>query len=650
MKKLLFTFLAALCCTVAAFANGININGIYYILDTANKTAEVTYTGEYSTQSDYAGSISIPSTVNFEDNNYTVTSIGKYAFFKCLNLTSVAIPESVTSIGKYAFYYCLNLTSVAIPESVTSIGENAFESCQSLTSVTIPEGIVSIEDYTFESCESLTSVTIPESVKSIGRRAFHSCYNLTSIIIPSAVTNIGDLSFARYKSLTQMMFNGDAPKNLENLSNLEQEGAPYDEVHGVINYLDDPEPYPVIVVCDEYKDNYTYFSNHGHKITLLSDFKKELESEITNAQNKVNDFTEQEITTINSCITAISSATTPGVAFTKKEITLSIIKLHVVRNDAITELNDLVKDMVGVDISSYTTAINGATSTDQVDELVKQAKTEINGMTFATIGTLMYKLDKDNDAYTYGNSVTINDKDFYQSGNDFTVTGSITYNRTFNNTNWQPLYVPFAISYDEWKGNFDVAAINNFHEYTDADGKTVKTELEIRMVKSGTLKPNHPYLIKAHDAAAEPQEINLTTKEISKSDNKSYSCSSMESQYTFTGTYQEMNKLKTNDYIFMSGGKLCKAEDDEVKLSAQRWYLKITSLGSQVDGGNTSDVKAMEFDIKLLDDEPTGIDEITVTRTPLTDDSETIYNLNGMRVNEGYKGIVIKNGKKYVVK
>ena len=251
--------------------------------------------------------------------------------------------------------------------------------------------------------------------------------------------------------------------------------------------------------------------------------------------------------------------------------------------------------------------------------------------------------------YMFDDNLIFPDKAAYQCEYDFTVYGSITYNRTFNNTNWQPLYVPFAISYSDWSDGFDVAAINNFHEYTDEKGQTIKTELEIRMVKSGTLKPNHPYLIKAHDAP-EPLQIELITKEICKSDEKSYSCSSMESQYTFTGTYQEMNKLKANDYIFMSGGKLCKAEDDEVKLSAQRWYLKITSLGSQVDGGSTSYAKAKEFDIKLLDDEATGIDEITVTRTPLHSSSDAVYNLNGMRVNDSYKGIVIKNGKKVLQK
>ena len=34
----------------------------------------------------------------------------------------VTIPDCVTSIGNYAFYYCLGLTSVTIPDSVTSTG------------------------------------------------------------------------------------------------------------------------------------------------------------------------------------------------------------------------------------------------------------------------------------------------------------------------------------------------------------------------------------------------------------------------------------------------------------------------------------------------------------------------------------------------
>ena len=248
--------------------------------------------------------------------------------------------------------------------------------------------------------------------------------------------------------------------------------------------------------------------------------------------------------------------------------------------------------------------------------------------------------------YMFDDNLIFPDKAAYQCEYSFTPKALI-YSRTFTNKNWQPLYVPFAMEYDDWIYDFEVAAINNFHEYTDDMGQTVKTELEVRLVKSGKLKPNHPYLIRAKMADNyNPQEINLSTKELCKSEENSIVCSSVERKYTFTGTYQDVTGMKTKDYIFLSGGKLCRATDDNVKLSAQRWYLSIESLGSQVDGGNTSYAKPMEFDIKLLDDEATGIDEITVTRTPLKNSVEAIYNLNGMRVSDNYKGIVIKNGKK----
>lgn len=64
-----------------------------------------------------------------------VTSIGKNAFFRCEELTSVTIPGSVTSIGDGAFFLCTDLTSVTIPESVTYIGKNAFYGCTKLISV-----------------------------------------------------------------------------------------------------------------------------------------------------------------------------------------------------------------------------------------------------------------------------------------------------------------------------------------------------------------------------------------------------------------------------------------------------------------------------------------------------------------------------------
>ena len=84
-----------------------------------------------------AGVLNIPSQVNINGINYSVTSIGNKAFLGCNDLVSVTIPSSVTSIGNHAFRNCSNLQSVTIPNSVTSIGIYAFEGCSNLQSVTI---------------------------------------------------------------------------------------------------------------------------------------------------------------------------------------------------------------------------------------------------------------------------------------------------------------------------------------------------------------------------------------------------------------------------------------------------------------------------------------------------------------------------------
>lgn len=73
-------------------------------------------------------------------SSYTIKEgtkwIGSTAFYRCIGLTSIDIPNSVKSIGDYAFYECSNLNSLTIGNSVTSIGMAAFSSCTGLTSIT----------------------------------------------------------------------------------------------------------------------------------------------------------------------------------------------------------------------------------------------------------------------------------------------------------------------------------------------------------------------------------------------------------------------------------------------------------------------------------------------------------------------------------
>jgi len=206
MKKLFTLFFALVASVGTLFASDTHVNGIWYDFDTSTKNASVTYRGSsYSSYSNgYSGNVVIPSSVIYNAETYSVTSIGNDAFHGCTGLTSVTIPNSVTSIGNYAFQNCSSLTSIEIPNRVTSIGKSAFGGCSGLTSVMIPNSVTSIGDNAFSGCSGLTSVTIPNSVTNIGNYAFQNCSSLTSIEIPNSVTSIGDFAFGWCTGLTSV--------------------------------------------------------------------------------------------------------------------------------------------------------------------------------------------------------------------------------------------------------------------------------------------------------------------------------------------------------------------------------------------------------------------------------------------------------------
>lgn len=186
MTKQLHRFLllaVAILLTGGSHAHDVEVDGIYYNLNTAEQTASVTFRGDSYDQykDEYSGNVVIPASITDNGVTYSVTGIGFGAFIGCSSLTSITIPESVTSIGFGAFAGCYSLTSITIPEGVTSIEEQTFYSCYSLTSVTIPESVTSIGLGVFADCYSLTSVNIPESVTSIGDEAFYGCSSLTAI-------------------------------------------------------------------------------------------------------------------------------------------------------------------------------------------------------------------------------------------------------------------------------------------------------------------------------------------------------------------------------------------------------------------------------------------------------------------------------------
>ena len=193
-----------------------------------------------------------------------LTEIGESAFWRC-GLTSIIIPEGITEIKKTtflgnnfseiilpegitdirenAFYQCLRLKKVTLPESLKNV-EVAFSDCP-ISSIVIPKGverlvfnaflisesvtlnsptiydrgnfskrfgenvkeyviganIKEIEDYKFANYTNVQSIILPDSLTTIGEGAFEECVSLDSITIPANVTEIKDYAFSNCTAL-----------------------------------------------------------------------------------------------------------------------------------------------------------------------------------------------------------------------------------------------------------------------------------------------------------------------------------------------------------------------------------------------------------------------------------------------------------------
>ncbi len=134
-----------------------------------------------------------------------ITGIGRSAFMRCPELTSVTIPASVTAIRSAAFYNCTKLACVEILGPVTMIGGSAFQRCSSLTEFTIPDTVTRIDYSAFMDCEGLRSITIPESVEMLDIEVFQNCTGLTSATILGPVTTLDDNVFDGCGSLAEIV-------------------------------------------------------------------------------------------------------------------------------------------------------------------------------------------------------------------------------------------------------------------------------------------------------------------------------------------------------------------------------------------------------------------------------------------------------------
>ena len=627
-------------------------------MTSANIPSGLTYLGSdaFRNASSLSSSIVLPS---------TLSEIGSSAFKRCTSLSNVTIENGVEIIGGSAFVDCSNLKSIDIPNSVYSLGTSAFESA-GLTSINIPESITEIQASVFYGCK-LTKITLPAGLKSIDAEAFaDNGTNIEKVEIPESVISIGNNAFngTNVKNFyinnipSKINLNANSPfkatgtsihvftlmknifENATNWSNYKGHFVADIEITHVESITLDSESMTVLTTKtgklnatinpeDARVKDVTYTSSNNDIIAIV-DAKagtfiagaEEGEATITCTANDGTDaFAKCKITVKKSFVPATS------VTLNKTNASMEVgnsLKLTA----TITPANATYKNIIWV------------SSDEDVAEVSNGTVTAVGpgNATITAISGDGNARAKCSISVTYG-TYMLTDGTEYTGEEDYYVK-ELTYSRVFKNDNWQCLYVPFDMSYNDWKDNFEVAIINNIHQYDDEDDGIIdRTEIEILYQKVGkTIKAHTPCMIRAKKADSNnAQKIIVNNATLKKAESKTLDCSSVTTKFVFHGIYSKLSGsvMVENGYYSMSKGKFAKATDPNGNLNGLRWYLEAIDRTT----GESSLAKTGEISIVAIDeDEVTGIANI---ENGSDNKIVSIFDANGRKMNGFQKGLNI---------
>ena len=225
--------------------------------------------------------------------------------------------------------------------------------------------------------------------------------------------------------------------------------------------------------------------------------------------------------------------------------------------------------------------------------------------------------------------------------------GTLTYQRTLPNQEWNALFLPFEIPLSELEADYEVAYFNDMHAYDrNTDGQIDELEMEIILLSEGTLHANHPYLIRAKSEAAKELNLSLTDATIyNTEDRTTITCSSAYMNFELVGIYEQKTAAELEGrYAITTEGVWAPVASGAV-LNPFRLYLNMEARSGSPVKVNPAALSKIRIR-KMGDSVATDIDAVGAEGAG----KQVIYDLSGRRVVNPGKGMYIVNGKKVVLK
>lgn len=104
-----------------------------------------------------------------------------------LRLKKVDLGKTLKILPYACFEGCRTLKDLTLPNTLEVIRGSAFGSCNRLSISTLPSSLKTIGSYAFENCDNIVTMIIPSSVTTISYNAFAACDNLKEVEVPIGI-------------------------------------------------------------------------------------------------------------------------------------------------------------------------------------------------------------------------------------------------------------------------------------------------------------------------------------------------------------------------------------------------------------------------------------------------------------------------------
>lgn len=338
-----------------------------------------------------------------------------------------------------------------------------------------------------------------------------------------------------------------------------------------------------------------------------------------------------------------------GVTFKSVEGTNRLVSTHTIGNKTTGQVtrftllsisNDLIEGESG-------TAVLKITVRTQEDVALGNFTASISGMELTRPDLVKFKPDAFDFTMTVSNRIILDEMSTTipetASNVDLLVKRSLSANT------WSTICLPFSMSEAQVKAAFG----NNVRlgEFTGTEPEYANDEdeypqsIQVNFEDASAIEANHPYIIMVSSDVTE-----FTVDGVDVDPIEDDACIEFDNGKTgkkrivysgFYGTYKANTEIE-EECLFLSKNKFWYSKG-LTKMKAFRAYFSFYDiLESYYDTpNNTQGAKAV---INFSTD-PTGIKNVEQRNKHL----EGIYNLNGQKLKEVQKGIVIQDGKKIVV-